>query len=47
MNAPAQAPLPVDSLPDEDLMVLIAQGIIEAPIAELFRHHNRALGQIE
>jgi RNA polymerase sigma-70 factor (ECF subfamily) len=30
-------------LPDEDLMVLMAQGIVEGPIAELFRRHNRAL----
>ncbi|MDR2689821.1 MAG: sigma-70 family RNA polymerase sigma factor [Azoarcus sp.] len=35
--------MPVDSLPDEDLMVLVTQGIIAAPIAELFRRHNRAL----
>jgi RNA polymerase sigma-70 factor (ECF subfamily) len=30
-------------LPDEDLMVLVTQGIIQEPIAELFRRHNRAL----
>jgi RNA polymerase sigma-70 factor (ECF subfamily) len=30
-------------LPDEDLMRLIAQGIIAPPVAELFRRHNRAL----
>jgi RNA polymerase sigma-70 factor (ECF subfamily) len=30
-------------LPDEDLMTLVAQGIIAEPVAELFRRHNRAL----
>ena len=30
-------------LPDEDLMALVTQGIIQEPIAELFRRHNRAL----
>ena len=31
------------NLPDEDLMLLVASGIIEAPATELFRRHNRAL----
>jgi len=31
------------ALPDEDLMLLVARGIIEAPATELFRRHNRAL----
>ncbi|GHT80294.1 DNA-directed RNA polymerase sigma-70 factor [Betaproteobacteria bacterium] len=39
----AQHDIPPDQLPDEDLMLLITQGIIEAPVAELFRRHNRAL----
>jgi RNA polymerase sigma-70 factor (ECF subfamily) len=43
MNSHTHASPPVDSLPDEDLMALIAQGIVEAPVAELFRRHNRAL----
>lgn len=30
-------------LPDEDLMVLVANGIVEQPATELFRRHNRAL----
>jgi RNA polymerase sigma-70 factor, ECF subfamily len=30
-------------LPDEDLMLLVANGVIEAPATELFRRHNRAL----
>ena len=36
-------PPPLGELPDEDLMTLIAQGIVAEPIAELFRRHNRAL----
>lgn len=31
------------TLPDEDLMLLIANGVIEQPATELFRRHNRAL----
>lgn len=31
------------ALPDEDLMLLVANGIIEQPATELFRRHNRAL----
>lgn len=31
------------NLPDEDLMLLVAHGVIEAPATELFRRHNRAL----
>ncbi|MFT3734938.1 MAG: sigma-70 family RNA polymerase sigma factor [Rhodocyclaceae bacterium] len=30
-------------LPDEELMLLVANGVIEAPASELFRRHNRAL----
>lgn len=30
-------------MPDEDLMLLVAGGFIEAPATELFRRHNRAL----
>lgn len=36
-------PPPLGELPDEDLMTLIAQGIVSEPVAELFRRHNRAL----
>ncbi|MDR2031274.1 MAG: sigma-70 family RNA polymerase sigma factor [Azoarcus sp.] len=42
MNAQAR-PLSPGNLPDEDLMTLIAQGIVVEPVAELFRRHNRAL----
>jgi RNA polymerase sigma-70 factor (ECF subfamily) len=42
MNAPVNPPSP-GTLPDEDLMTLIAQGIVAEPVAELFRRHNRAL----
>lgn len=34
---------PLSALPDEDLMLLVAGGMIEPPAAELFRRHNRAL----
>ncbi|MDO6388303.1 MULTISPECIES: sigma-70 family RNA polymerase sigma factor [Uliginosibacterium] len=37
------APADLAALPDEDLMLLVASGIIEAPATELFRRHNRAL----
>lgn len=30
-------------LPDEDLMLLVARGLIEQPACELFRRHNRSL----
>lgn len=36
------APIP-SQLPDEDLMVLIANGVIEQAAHELFRRHNRQL----
>jgi RNA polymerase sigma-70 factor (ECF subfamily) len=42
MSAQHDIPTP-GQLPDEDLMVLITQGIVEVPVAELFRRHNRAL----
>jgi RNA polymerase sigma-70 factor (ECF subfamily) len=43
-DAPSSAPVSVLSkLPDEDLMVLVANGVIEGPATELFRRHNRAL----
>lgn len=31
------------ALPDEDLMLLVANGLVEKPASELFRRHNRAL----
>lgn len=33
----------IAALPDADLMLLVAGGVIEAPIAELFRRHNAGL----
>lgn len=33
----------VATLPDADLMLLVAGGVIETPIAELFRRHNGGL----
>jgi RNA polymerase sigma-70 factor (ECF subfamily) len=39
----AQNPPPLGELLDEDLMTLIAQGIVAEPVAELFCRHNRAL----
>lgn len=33
----------ITQLPDEDLMLLVANGVIEHPATELFRRHNRAL----
>ncbi|HEX5127362.1 MAG TPA: sigma-70 family RNA polymerase sigma factor [Rhodocyclaceae bacterium] len=38
-------PVPNDlsTLPDEDLMLLVANGMIEQPATELFRRHNRTL----
>jgi RNA polymerase sigma-70 factor (ECF subfamily) len=38
-----QTPPTLESLPDEDLMVLITKGLVSEPVAELFRRHNRAL----
>jgi RNA polymerase sigma-70 factor (ECF subfamily) len=35
--------LPASALSDSDLMLLIAQGFIEEPAAELFERHNDAL----
>ena len=37
------APPAVTALPDEDLMLLVARGVVREPAAELFRRHNRAL----
>lgn len=34
---------PLATLPDEDLMLLVARGIVREPAAELFNRHNRAL----
>ncbi|MCB1938745.1 MAG: sigma-70 family RNA polymerase sigma factor [Rhodocyclaceae bacterium] len=34
---------PLADLPDEDLMLLVARGIVREPAAELFARHNRAL----
>jgi RNA polymerase sigma-70 factor (ECF subfamily) len=36
-------PYSLTEFPDEDLMILVTQGIIAEPIAELFRRHNSAL----
>jgi len=33
----------LSELPDEDLMVLVTQGIVAQPVAELYRRHNPAL----
>lgn len=33
----------ISALPDADLMLLVAGGVIETPIAELFRRHNAGL----
>lgn len=33
----------IRQLPDEDLMLLVANGVIEHPATELFRRHNHAL----
>lgn len=51
MQAPAPAPSAncaapadaLDALPDHDLMLLVAGGIIEQPVTELFRRHNAGL----
>ncbi|WP_244981321.1 sigma-70 family RNA polymerase sigma factor [Cupriavidus alkaliphilus] len=44
--APAPSAAPADALrtlPDHDLMLLVAGGIIEQPVTELFRRHNAGL----
>lgn len=38
-----KSPTELASLPDEDLMLMVANGFIEQPATELFRRHNRAL----
>jgi len=38
-----KTPSELASLPDEDLMLMVANGFIEQPATELFRRHNRAL----
>lgn len=38
-----KSPAELASLPDEDLMLMVANGFIEQPATELFRRHNRAL----
>lgn len=43
MNDERTVPTPLGNLPDEDLMLMIAQGIITQPVAELFDRHNHAL----
>jgi len=40
---PASPAPNIASLPDADLMLLVAGGVIEAPIGELFRRHNSGL----
>ncbi len=39
----ASRPAGLAALPDTDLMLLVANGLIEQPVAELFRRHNAAL----
>ena len=36
-------PPAIDTLPDEDLMLLVARGVVREAAGELFRRHNRAL----
>lgn len=40
---PASPAPDIAALPDADLMLLVAGGVIEAPIGELFRRHNGGL----
>jgi len=40
---PAQPAAGLSALADTDLMLLVANGLIEQPVAELFRRHNAAL----
>lgn len=40
---PESAIADLATLPDEELMLLVARGIVEQPATELFRRHNRAL----
>lgn len=40
---PASPAPDIAALPDADLMLLVAGGVIETPIAELFRRHNGGL----
>ncbi|QOT77595.1 RNA polymerase sigma factor [Cupriavidus basilensis] len=46
-SSPGAPPSPssagLSALPDADLMLLVANGLIEQPVAELFRRHNAAL----
>lgn len=42
-SIPPSAAAVFTATPDEDLMLLVAGGFIEAPASELFRRHNRAL----
>ncbi len=39
----ASPPEGLEELPDEDLMLLVARGIVQEPATELFARHNRAL----
>ncbi|MBK9614724.1 MAG: sigma-70 family RNA polymerase sigma factor [Uliginosibacterium sp.] len=38
-----QTPDDLTGLPDEELMLLVANGVVEAPATILFRRHNRAM----
>ncbi|WP_043344795.1 RNA polymerase sigma factor [Cupriavidus basilensis] len=40
---PSPSSAGLSALPDTDLMLLVANGLIEQPVAELFRRHNAAL----
>jgi RNA polymerase sigma-70 factor (ECF subfamily) len=42
-NLSRASTLQLSNLPDEDLMLMMTQGFIEQPVAELFERHNRAL----
>ncbi len=42
-STPATDRADIAALPDEDLMLLVAGGMIELPVGELFRRHNAGL----
>ena len=41
--APSSPPGGLGELPDEDLMLLVARGLVQEPATELFARHNHAL----